>query len=531
MSNLFGRTPHDPDELDAKPETSLPEAQAFPEITQAQVDAEAKAEAEAAENKEPGPVVKAAQQAGTATFDWVDDRLGIREWLWPIATHLSPKVNWWYVFGSATMIAFVMQVVTGVALAFTYVPSPNNAYASLQWITDDATLGSVVRGIHYWGATAMIILVGIHMCQVFAFGSFKFPRELNWLSGIMLLALTIGLAFTGQLLRWDQDAYWAVYVMAEQVARVPFIGNWLMQIIIAGETVGGNTLTRFYATHVFLLPAATFALIGVHLYLVIRHGISEMPEAGKPVDPKTYREEYHKLLEEDGEPFWPDAAWKDVVFAVAVGAVVLALAIFVGPKELGEVADPTVLQAHPRPDWYFLSLFALLALMPAGMEDALIIIGPTVAGIVLVLVPFLANKGERHWSRRPWALGIIAFVVIAMGLLTVLGDRGDWSPNLDPGPLPEEVSARAEAAGLTEGATIFQENACINCHSIAGVGGKKGPDLTTIGDDLTREQLTWRILNGGNGMPAYGQTLTTEETEQIVEFLLQQTQERETEEP
>ncbi|HWV36829.1 MAG TPA: cytochrome b N-terminal domain-containing protein [Thermomicrobiales bacterium] len=466
-------------------------------------------------------------RAGLAAFDWLDFRLGIRSTFVPILVHKSPKVNWWYVFGSATLIAFVMQVVTGVALAFTYVPAPDNAYQSIAWITDDATLGSVVRGIHYWGATAMVLLVFIHMCQVFAFGSFKFPRELNWLSGIVLLLLTISLAFTGQLLRWDQDAYWAVYVMAEQVARVPFIGNWLMQIIIAGETVGGNTLTRFYATHVFLLPAATFALIGIHLYLVIKHGISELPVPGKPVDPKTYGEEYEELLEEEGEPFWPDSAWKDVIAALAIGALVLALAIWPGPKHLGEVADPTLLQTSPRPDWYFLSLFALLALMPPGLEDTLIILGPVLIGLVLILVPFFAGTGERHWRRRPWALGIIACTVVALAVLTYLGDQASWSPDLTPKPLSADVIARADAAGLSRGSTIFQENACINCHRIGDSGGTKGPDLTTVGDRLTQEQLVWRILNGGNGMPAYGETLSTNDVDQVVQFLLQQKQERE----
>lgn len=466
------------------------------------------------------------KRAGLVTFDWLDDRIGIRSIIWPLATHHSPKVNWWYVLGSATLIAFAMQILTGVALAFSYVPSPANAYQSLLWITNDATLGSVVRGIHYWGATAMVLLVFAHMCQVFAFGAFKFPRELNWLSGVVLLVLTISLAFTGQLLRWDQDAYWAVYVMAEQVARVPFVGNWLMDIVIAGETVGGNTLTRFYATHVFLLPALTILLISGHLYLVLKNGISEMPVVGKKVDPKTYREDYQTLLEEDGEPFWPDSAWKDVVFALAVGAIVLGLAIWPGPKSLGDVADPTVLQAHPRPDWYFLSLFALLALMPPGLEDTLIVLGPLLVGITLIIVPFIANTGERHWSRRPWSIGIIAFTVIAFLALTVYGDRGTWSPDLHPSPLADDIVARADAAGLSEGVAIFENNACINCHRIGNAGGEKGPDLTHIGDTLTQEQLTWRILNGGNGMPAYGNTLTTEQTNQVVQFLMQQTRDR-----
>ncbi len=462
------------------------------------------------------------KKAGIATFDWLDLRLGIRSTLVPILTHKSPKVNWWYVFGSATLIAFIMQVLTGVALAFTYVAAPNSANQSIQWITNVAPLGSVVRGIHYWGATAMVFLVFIHMCQVFAFGSYKFPRELNWLSGLVLLLLTISLAFTGQLLRWDQDAYWAIFVMAETLARVPFVGDWLMQIIIAGQTVGGNTLTRFYATHVFLLPALTFMLIGGHLYLVLKHGISELPVVGKPVDPATYHEEYEELLEEEGEPFWPDSAWKDVIAVLAIGALVLVLAIWPGPKHIGEIADPTILKTSPRPDWYFLSLFAILALMPPKLEDTLIVAGPLVLGIVLVILPIVASKGERHWRRRPWALGIIAFTVVALVTLTILGNEAPWSPDLNPKPLAADITQRADAAGLSRGAEIFQKNACINCHRIGDSGGQRGPDLSTVGDRLTQEQLVWRILNGGTNMPAFGQALGTNEVDQVVQFLLQQ---------
>jgi ubiquinol-cytochrome c reductase cytochrome b subunit len=468
----------------------------------------------------------ALRRVGMSIFNWVDERTGIVKDLWPIVVHPVPKsTNWWYVLGSATLIAFVMQVITGVALAFTYVPAPNSAYDSLAWITDEATLGSVVRGIHYWGASAMVILIVLHMCRTFAFGSYKYPREMNWLSGVALLFLTIGLAFTGQLLRWDQDAYWAVYVAAEQAARVPFVGNVIMDIVIAGETVGGNTLTRFYATHVFLLPAITFGMIGLHLYLLIRHGISEKPVPGEKVDKRTYQKKYKEILEKDGMPFWPDAIWKDIIAALVIGSVVLALAIWIGPKALGEVADPTVLQAHPKPDWYFLGLFAVLALMPAGLEDVLIIGLPGVVVLALLLVPFVRPEGERAPSRRPWALGIIAFSFVAIGVLTYLGNEAPWSPDLDPKPLPEEVQQRAAAAGLERGSAIFSENGCLNCHTIGGSGGTKGPDLTYVGDSLNKDELSWRILYGGGGMPPYGQTLTAEDANVLVDFLSQQKRE------
>src|SRR5262245_33702370 len=280
---------------------------------------------------------------------WLDDRLGIIAVVKPIVEHPVPPTGWDYTLGSATLIAFIVQVVTGVALGFSYVPTPDHAYASLQFITDGATLGSVVRGIHFWGASAMVLLVAAHAAQVFLVGAFKFPREVNWLSGTLLLVFTFGMAFTGQLLRWNQDAYWAVVVGAAQAARAPIVGEWLTGLLFAGQTVGGATLTRFYATHVFLLPAAVFGLLGLHLYLVIRHGVSDPPVPGEPVDKGTYKERYEQRLARIGVPFWPDAAWKDVVLALAVGSLVLALAIFVGPPALGNRADPLNIQADPRP--------------------------------------------------------------------------------------------------------------------------------------------------------------------------------------
>src|SRR5207247_5315796 len=188
----------------------------------------------------------------------------------PVPRELERPVGWWYVLGSATLGIFVMQVVTGVGLAMTYVPAPNSAYESLQFISQQATLGSVLRGIHYFGAGAMVVLVLVHMTQVFLFGAYKFPREANWMSGSLLLLATLAMAFTGQLLRWDHDAFWSVVVAAEQAARAPVIGVFLASLVVAGQNVGGATLTRFYATHVFLIPALVFGLLALHLYLVVR---------------------------------------------------------------------------------------------------------------------------------------------------------------------------------------------------------------------------------------------------------------------
>ena len=270
--------------------------------------------------------------------------------------------------------------------------------------------GRIVRGIHAFGATAMIILIGLHAIRVYLMAAYKYPRQMNWLTGAGLLLLTLLMAFTGQLLRWDQTGFWSVVIAAEQAGRTPVIGNWLGHFILAGDTVGGATLSRFFAAHVFFIPALIFLFVGFHLYLVLHNGISEPPQAGRPVDPKTYRSWYHALLARDGEPFWPDAAWRDVVFGFLVIATVVALAMIVGPPALGKPPDPTIVEASPRPEWYFLWYYAVLTLIPRWSEDWVIILGPALFGAALIFLPLVAGKGERSPLRRPWSFVIVAFI-------------------------------------------------------------------------------------------------------------------------
>ena len=365
----------------------------------------------------------------------INDRLGIMHMLKPLLMHRVPRGSKWaYVFGSATLFAFLLQVITGVVLATTYVPSTESAYESLKFINDTALFGHVVRGLHYFGASAMVLFVGIHMLRAYLFGAYKYPREANWLTGVVLLAFTLVMGFTGQLMRWDQDAIWSVNIAARQAARVPWIGAKLEHFVYAGDHLGGATLTRFYDAHVFLLPAGILMVVALHLFLVLHNGISEPPKAGRPVDPKTYRKEYQELLDREGVPFWPDAAWRDALFGSLMISVIVALAFTIGAPELSKPPDPTLLKAYPRPDWYLLWYFAVLALSPHKLENYIIILGPlAIFGSMIAMVFF--NKGERSPFRRPWSMAWLIIIVVGVLGLWYEGQVAPWSPRFEAQPL------------------------------------------------------------------------------------------------
>jgi len=452
-------------------------------------------------------------------YSWVDDRTGLPKMIGKTARHLvPPDAKWWYVFGTATLCAFMVQVISGVALAFAYIPSAGEAYTTLHFISDQAPFGHFLRGLHYYGASAMVLMVGLHMAQVFLFGAYKFPRELNWATGVLLLGFTLVMGFTGQLLRWDQNAVWSVVVGAEQAARVPLIGQWLAHFILGGDTVGGATLTRFFAIHVFIMPAFIFAFVGLHLWLVLRHGVSEPPKPGKLVDPKTYRAEYQQMLEKTGKPFWTDAAWRDTIFCTGLIVFVVALAFFSGAPPLDKPPDPSVVAASPRPDWYLLWYFGVLALLPHGTEKYFMVFGPLLAGIILIALPFVSNRGERSPRRRPWAVVAVIMTVLMIVTLWVAGAKSPWSPNFNAPPLSASVVGATNGPVML-GAELFHDKGCLNCHLIGKDGGRRGPDLTDVADRLSKNEMILKIANGAVNMPAYAGNLTPSKMDALVAFL------------
>jgi ubiquinol-cytochrome c reductase cytochrome b subunit len=459
---------------------------------------------------------------------WLDARLKFTESILPMMTHPIPRraagpMGWWYVFGSASLTLFIVQILTGIGLAFVYVPSADKAYDSLLSLDYQQPLGWFLRALHYYAGSGMVVMVFVHMTQVFLHGAFKFPRELTWIVGVLLLLCVLGMFFSGQILRWDPDAYWGLAVGASMAGRVPLLGPWIVDVMLGGEIIGGTALSRFFALHVFIIPGALILLLVIHLWLVIKCGISSPPVAGEKVDPKTYEAQYHEELK-TGVPFLGEALLKDALFSALAVVVVVVIAAVVGPKGPSDPPDPTLSGANPRPEWPFLWLFGLLSLSPPGAETFIMLVFPVLLIGALLLVPFVANRGERAPSRRPVAVLSVVVIATLFGILTYQGATSPWSPVMTAwsgDPVPVRMVENATPLEL-QGAVVFQNKDCRNCHALDGLGGKKGPDLTAVGTRLTRDQLIDQVSNGtpgGGNMPAYGKQISPAEMTALADFL------------
>jgi ubiquinol-cytochrome c reductase cytochrome b subunit len=455
--------------------------------------------------------------------DWLDARLGLAAPIRETMEHRVPRQSssWFYVFGSAALVVFVMQIITGILLAMIYVPSAGEAWNSLQTLNHTITFGWYIRALHGWGSQFMVAIVLIHMVQVFLFGAFKFPRELTWMVGIFLLLITLGMAFSGQVLRFDQDAFWGLGIGASIASRVPIAGPWTVHLLLGGPIIAGATLSRFFALHVFVIPGLLIGLVSLHLLMVLKLGINEWPMPGRLVRKATYEKEYHELTKTDGVPFVPGAVWKDLVFS---GCILLALALvaaYFGPFGPSGRPDPTIIQTVPRPDYFFLWLYALLSLLPAQMETPALLVGPVVAIIGLLLLPFIFGEGEKSWRRRPIAVITILLTAVVLGTFTNLAGTPPWSPVMDAwsgDPIPQQCLQNRTAL-QRQGALVFQVKQCHNCHSLGNQGGKRGPALDNVALVQTEDQMIRQVIQGGGNMPSYGKNLSPAETTALVAFL------------
>ena len=450
-------------------------------------------------------------------WGWIDERMGIGQYLTAFVDRRTPRdIGWLHTLGSATLFLIIIQITTGIVLTLSYVPSPDHAYESVQYI-DATPFGAFVRGVHYWGASLLVIVIVLHAIRVFVWASYKYPRELNWLLGAGLLFIVLAFAFTGYLLPWDQKAYWATVVGTNVAGQAPIIGGFLLELLRGGAQLGAATLVRFYGAHVWVLPAALLLLTFFHIYAVIKQGIAAAPRAeplteAVPGESRraTYEREY-AAEKRAGKPFY-ESLYADAVVALGLLVVVFFLAIIFGAP-LDVAADPNATGYVPRPEWYFLSLFQLLWYFIGPLEPVLITAFFLVAGAVFVLVPFLDRNPARHPRRRPVALGIAAVALVGIVGLTFLG------ATTAPSGLPK-VAARS---GLTDqelrGLELFNTQGCTACHTIDGVGGDAGPDLSDVGNTHSEDELREHILTPESpNMPAFDQ-LTEQQLADLVAFL------------
>src|SRR5580700_3259649 len=410
-------------------------------------------------------------------LNWIEERTGFVSMTKDFLTEDVPGgARYWYVFGSATLFMMIVQIVTGIFLTFFYAPSAATAWESTRAIYLNPYTHFLLA-LHYWGASAMIALVFLHLLQVLIFGAYKAPRELQWVVGVLLLLVTLVLGLTGYLLPWDMDAYFASQVSLNIVGLAPIAGPLMQHIAQGGGSMGTATINRFFGLHVWLMPAVLVALVGAHL-AIFRHNGSAGPVVD---DPRTLR---------PGR-FWPDQFFMDGAFSLVIFIIICFLS-FVAPPYLDQKADPTKFFV-PYPAWYFLSLFGLLALVPPelhlgpltiGTELIATIVGPTLFLVVVLLIPWLDRSKGRSFASRSGLLWITTVVIVGIIALTAYGQITTMIKQAAAPASPPESSvlaaAPAEAATLPgtaaggsatsgAGAPVFANN-CSSCHGAQGQG-------------------------------------------------------------
>ncbi|CAN5197140.1 hypothetical protein BH09GEM1_BH09GEM1_40100 [soil metagenome] len=433
-----------------------------------------------------------------------------------------------YVFGSGLLFIFLSQVVTGVCLAVYYVPSPLSAHVTLSYIVKEVAGGAFLRSLHSYGSSAMVVVLVLHFLQTFLFGSYKGRRELLWISGCVTALLVLGMTFTGYLLRWDLNAYFAGSVGTNIAGDVPFIGGWLIRMLRGGSSMGALTLSRFYALHVLVLPATIALFVALHVFFFRKAGAAG-PVHEDPVIPTL-----------PTEPFYPRQVIIDMAFVLIVMGVLGMLAHFM-PVALGPTADPTNGTYLPRPEWYYLPFFQWLKFWDGSKTVIGVIIIPIVLLALVVFLPFLDRGRERRPWKRPIPVGAVLIVLIALiglGMQSRLDDSRDPtaaeqiarqdmaeaqfvhapfeplasssdSSGAAPANLASSTGSSASSADVSRGKMLFASHDCSKCHGVNGAGGGGGPALTRISGKFSPVQLTALLKAPNAGMKAGGMTALT----------------------
>jgi ubiquinol-cytochrome c reductase cytochrome b subunit len=443
---------------------------------------------------------EASQSPQTGFRAWLDRRTGLDSLLRTALDEPVPGgARFAYVFGSGLLFIFMSQIITGVFLALYYVPSADHAHTTVSYITKVVTAGSFLRSLHSYGASAMVIVLLLHLSQTYIYGAYKGRRELLWISGCVLFGLVMAMAFTGYLLPWDQRAYFATAVGTNAIGEVPFVGETLTRLVRGGTEMGTLTISRFFVAHVFFIPTCIFALVASHIFLFRNVG------AAGPVTENPYKPTGKS------EPFYPHQVLMDLsltaLLLVGLGGMAFFIAVPLGPA-----ADPANAQYVPRPDWYYLPIFQWLKYWHGAASMVGVLIIPTILALAVIALPFLDRSVERRPWKRPIAMGAYAFVVFG---LVGLGLRSEYQDQRDPGvaqqlarqkteedeymrkPFEPDLSSVSLAAAnvaladplAAKGKTIFEAQSCNACHGDGGIGTAAAPALVGISAKFPSDQL------------------------------------------
>ena len=440
--------------------------------------------------------------------EWLDQRTGVQTALRHfLAEEIPASSGWRQAFGSVAVFLFLVQAFTGVLLAINYAPTPGDAYNSLRYILTDLTGGRLIRGLHHWGAGMMIVVVALHLIQVFLYGAYKKPREATWMAGVVLLLLTLGYGLTGYLLPWDNRAYWGTVVVTQIAGSAPILGPYLSRLLGGGGAVGVVTFTRFFVMHVIVLPPLTLALIALHVFLVRKHGVTPVP--GDEMLPK--------------KQFYPGQVFRDTIAIFIAFAVLFTMAVAVRVP-LEQLADPSDTTYIPRPEWYFLFLFQTLKLMTGPLEVVGSVVLPGLAVMALILVPFIDRGKMLKVTRRTTAMAFVALAAIGWTGLTAMAvaTKPAAAPAAEidySGPTDWMQLSPEELAGIA----YFRQENCVACHAVGEGGSKLGPDLTLTS---IHRDAAWMIhhfkqpglVRPGTSMPAI--RLSDAQLNSLAAFLL-----------
>lgn len=448
-------------------------------------------------------------------YAWLDVRTGVGSLLHEALDEPIPGgARWAYVFGSVLLFLFISQTITGIFLALYYVPSATSAHTTVAYIVKEVTGGSFLRGLHAYGSSAVVIVLLLHLTQTYLYGAYKGRRELLWISGCVLLALMLAMAFTGYLLPWDQKAYFATTVGTNMASDIPLLGNWVKRFMRGGDEMGTLTVSRFFVAHVFVIPAVLIAFIAMHVYLFRKAGAAG-PPSEDPVNPRL-----------PTQRFYPKQVVMDTIVALVMILILGSLAHF-APTELGPRANPADTQYVPRPEWYYLPVFQWLKYWRGPYAIFGIVIIPTITAALLVLVPFIDRRLERRAWRRPFAVGIFMLILggfVVMGLMSVRDDQSDPSiakqvarqreatEQFMREPFEPEGAASSLSAPVVAvldplaaaGKKVYEGESCDACHGEGGIGTAAAPKLAGATAQKSADELsnslkkpTPKMIEGG----------------------------------